>query len=164
MPRSANTEAKVRLNLELPERVRERLERVRVMSEADSLTEVIRRAMSIYDTLLTTSKEGGGAGGEAPGTIPVSDLVRLTRRRSMTPTERVHLAFATTRQILPGHLENPPIDPPVLAWVPIANHRLNRHRNCLCVHDAAFLLASRTAVSISSFCFCLMLSAKITET
>ena len=59
MPRSANTEAKVRLNLELPERVRERLERVRVMSEADSLTEVIRRALSIYDTLLTTSKEGG---------------------------------------------------------------------------------------------------------
>jgi len=60
MPRPANAEAKVRLNLELPERVRERLERVRVMSEADSLTEVIRRALSIYDTLLTTAIEDGG--------------------------------------------------------------------------------------------------------
>ena len=60
MPRPASTEAKVRLNLELPERVRERLERVRVMSEADSLTEVIRRALSVYDTLLTTTIEEGG--------------------------------------------------------------------------------------------------------
>jgi hypothetical protein len=60
MPRPANTEARVRLNLELPERVRERLERVRVMSEADSLTEVIRRALSVYDTLLTTALEDGG--------------------------------------------------------------------------------------------------------
>lgn len=60
MPRPASNETKTRLSLELPERVRERLERVRVMSEADSLTEVIRRALSIYDTLLTTVIEDGG--------------------------------------------------------------------------------------------------------
>lgn len=60
MPRPASTEPKVRLNLELPERVRERLERVREMSEADSLTEVIRRALTVYDTLLTTTVEDGG--------------------------------------------------------------------------------------------------------
>jgi hypothetical protein len=29
------------------------------MSEADSLTEVIWRALSVYDTLLTTAAEGG---------------------------------------------------------------------------------------------------------
>ena len=59
MPRPASKEAKVRLNLELPERVRERLERVREMSEADSLTEVIRRALTVYDALLTTTREEG---------------------------------------------------------------------------------------------------------
>jgi len=60
MPRPASTEAKVRLNLEIPERVKERLERVRVMSEADSFTEVIRRALIIYDLLLTITTEEGG--------------------------------------------------------------------------------------------------------
>lgn len=60
MPRPASAEARSRLSLELPERVRERLERVRVATEADSLTEVIRRALIVYDTLLTaTAKEGG---------------------------------------------------------------------------------------------------------
>ncbi|KYF80443.1 hypothetical protein BE20_24815 [Sorangium cellulosum] len=60
MSRQASKEAKVRLNLELPERVRERLERVRELSEADSLTEVIRRALSVYDALLTTTHDEGG--------------------------------------------------------------------------------------------------------
>lgn len=60
MARQASKEAKVRLNLELPERVRERLERVRELSESDSLTEVIRRALSVYDALLTTTHEEGG--------------------------------------------------------------------------------------------------------
>lgn len=59
MPRPASKEARVRLNLDLPERVRERLERVRELSEADSLTEVIRRALTVYDTLLTTTREEG---------------------------------------------------------------------------------------------------------
>lgn len=60
MPRPASNEARVRLNLEVPERVRTRLERVREMSEADSLTEVIRRALMVYDALLTTVHEEGG--------------------------------------------------------------------------------------------------------
>lgn len=59
MPRPASKEAKVRLNLEIPERVRERLVRVQELSEADSLTEVIRRALSVYDALLTTVRETG---------------------------------------------------------------------------------------------------------
>src|SRR5262245_57595881 len=60
MPRPASKEAKVRLNLDLPERVRERLERLQVLSEADSLTEVIKRALSVYDALLTSTREEGG--------------------------------------------------------------------------------------------------------
>ena len=60
MPRPASKEAKVRLNLDLPERVRERLERLQDMSEADSLTDVIKRALSVYDALLTTIQEEGG--------------------------------------------------------------------------------------------------------
>ncbi len=59
MSRPANKESRVRLNLDLPERVRERLERVRVLSESDSLTEVIRRALAVYDTLLTSTHEEG---------------------------------------------------------------------------------------------------------
>lgn len=60
MPRPASNDAKVRLNLEIPKRVRDRLERVQGMSEADSLTEVIRRALIVYDALLTTVHEDGG--------------------------------------------------------------------------------------------------------
>mgnify|MGYP000623783180 CR=1 FL=1 len=59
MPRPASKEARVRLNLDLPERVRERLDRVKEMSEADSITEVIRRALSVYDELLTATRDKG---------------------------------------------------------------------------------------------------------
>lgn len=48
-----------RLDLELPERVRARLEELRTMSGADSLTEVVRRALATYDVLLTASRERG---------------------------------------------------------------------------------------------------------
>jgi hypothetical protein len=58
MPRPASAEKRVRLNLELSERVRDRLELVRVMSEADTLTEVIRRSLVIYEALLTTMLAG----------------------------------------------------------------------------------------------------------
>ncbi|MDC3955182.1 hypothetical protein [Polyangium jinanense] len=60
MARMASKDEKVRLNLEVPKRVRERLERVQEMSEADSLTEVIRRALTLYDALLTTAREDKG--------------------------------------------------------------------------------------------------------
>lgn len=55
MPRPANTEPKVRLSLELTERVRDRLERLRQQTEADSLTEVIRRALTLYDMVVNDS-------------------------------------------------------------------------------------------------------------
>lgn len=59
MPRPARTEARVRLHLELPERVRERLEELREMTEADTVTEVVRRALSFYDALVTAKNEDG---------------------------------------------------------------------------------------------------------
>ena len=60
MARPPSGEARTRLSLELPTRVRDRLERLREISEADSLTEVIRRALTIYDVLLATTREEGG--------------------------------------------------------------------------------------------------------
>ena len=58
-PRPANQEGRVRLNLELPERLRARLEPLRVLSEADSLTEVVRRAIALYDVLLMAVRDRG---------------------------------------------------------------------------------------------------------
>ncbi len=59
MPRPASKDAKSRLNLEIPERVRERLERDQNLSGATSITEVIIRALSVYNALLTTVHETG---------------------------------------------------------------------------------------------------------
>lgn len=58
MTRAASKEMKVRLNLEVPERVRENLDRLRELADADSMTEVVRRALMVYDALLTAHKEG----------------------------------------------------------------------------------------------------------
>jgi hypothetical protein len=58
MPRIP-TAKKVRLNLELSEDVRKRLEALRGRTEADSLAEVIRRALAVYDFLWTERKRGG---------------------------------------------------------------------------------------------------------
>lgn len=52
MSRPPSTEPRVRLNLEMSERFRNRLERVRDKSEADSMTETIRRAVEVYESLL----------------------------------------------------------------------------------------------------------------
>jgi hypothetical protein len=42
----------VRLNLEISQQVRDRIDRIRVLTEADTTTEVIRRALSVYEALL----------------------------------------------------------------------------------------------------------------
>jgi hypothetical protein len=56
LPRPHKNEPKARLHLELPERVRRRLEQLRVLSEADTITEVVRRALAVYDVLVTAVK------------------------------------------------------------------------------------------------------------
>jgi len=53
VPRPANTDDKVRLNFELARRLRERLDEPRARTEADSATGVVRRAIAIYDVLVT---------------------------------------------------------------------------------------------------------------
>ena len=52
MPRPPSTEPRVRLNLEISVQVRERIDRIKVLTEADSTTEVVRRSLSVYETLL----------------------------------------------------------------------------------------------------------------
>lgn len=46
----------VRLNLEISPQVRDRIERLRASTEAESLTEVIRRALAIYERLIELSE------------------------------------------------------------------------------------------------------------
>ena len=55
MSRPSNGEKRVRLNLEFPERMRERLEVLRGITEADSVTEVIRRSVILYEFVLSPS-------------------------------------------------------------------------------------------------------------
>lgn len=55
MARPASTEPMSRLNLNIPVQVRKRLERVRSVSGAKSITEVIIRALSVYEALLRTN-------------------------------------------------------------------------------------------------------------
>lgn len=57
MPRIAKRVAMTRLNLELSVATREMLERLRDQTQADSMAEVIRRALMIYEYLI---KHGAG--------------------------------------------------------------------------------------------------------
>ena len=49
---------KVRLNLELDVTVRAQIERVRERTRADSLSEVIRKALAVYDPLTAADAAG----------------------------------------------------------------------------------------------------------
>lgn len=48
-----------RINLEVPERVRQRIEHLQEMTDADGITDVIRRAIDVYAAILTASREEG---------------------------------------------------------------------------------------------------------
>ena len=58
MPRIAKNRPTSRLNLELSQAVRDRLETLRDEVDADSITEVIRRALALYDHVWTKRREG----------------------------------------------------------------------------------------------------------
>jgi hypothetical protein len=47
-----------RLNLKVPQTVRDRMECLRDETEADSLTEVIRRALAVYELLVEQRRDG----------------------------------------------------------------------------------------------------------
>lgn len=48
-----------RINLEVNDAVRQRLEDLQERSDAGSLTEVFRRALAVYDATLTAELDGG---------------------------------------------------------------------------------------------------------
>lgn len=50
---------KVRLNLTISPSTRERLDGLQARTDADTLTEVIRRALAVYDTLIQAEARGG---------------------------------------------------------------------------------------------------------
>lgn len=58
MPRIARKQSKVRMNLDMPEPVKKRLEDLRNETYADSLSEVIRRALALYDLVWTEKQQG----------------------------------------------------------------------------------------------------------
>lgn len=59
MARPAKNKETSRLNLEVSLSVRERLDQLRDLSDADSLTEVIRSALAVYEVVLQEVKRGG---------------------------------------------------------------------------------------------------------
>jgi hypothetical protein len=75
MARAASDGRKVRLTIDLPARSRERLERLREETEADSLTEVIRRALAVYEQLQRTQRHGGAIILRSRNGLPDRELV-----------------------------------------------------------------------------------------
>lgn len=59
MPRPPKPAPTSRLTLELPEPVKKQMEFVRDQTHAQSLTEVIRRALAVYDALREAAAAGG---------------------------------------------------------------------------------------------------------
>lgn len=59
MGRRALQHKKVRLNLELSEEVRDNVAHLRDMTKADSMSEVIRRALGLYDFVVRNARNGG---------------------------------------------------------------------------------------------------------
>tara|TARA_R110002095_G_scaffold171233_2_gene148802 strand:- start:178 stop:420 length:243 start_codon:yes stop_codon:yes gene_type:complete len=49
---------KVRINLELPGKLRERIEHVKELSEAESVSEVLRWSLAVYEYLWTEKEIG----------------------------------------------------------------------------------------------------------
>lgn len=58
MARPARKKKKERLNLDLPEGAKLRLERLRDSTHADSLSEVVRRALAVYELVSRENIEG----------------------------------------------------------------------------------------------------------
>jgi len=58
MGRPLRTENRVRLHVDLPKIVKEHVEELRVLTNAESLGEVFRRAIAVYDLLVTETRDG----------------------------------------------------------------------------------------------------------
>jgi hypothetical protein len=53
------TDERIRLNLVVNRQVKDRIDQLQERSEATSITEVVRRALAIYEELLKIREEGG---------------------------------------------------------------------------------------------------------
>lgn len=58
MPRPNAATKKTRLNLEIAVSVRKRLEWVQKQTHADSITEVVRRALAVYEHVVKAKADG----------------------------------------------------------------------------------------------------------
>ncbi len=59
MPRPKSQAGRHRLNLVLSTRFRERIERLKLDTDADSLTEVLRESSAYYEALVEVQIQGG---------------------------------------------------------------------------------------------------------
>ena len=59
MPRLTRNRSINRLNLQMSDNVRKRLEKLRDEIDADSLAEVIRKSLATYEFLFAQKKKGG---------------------------------------------------------------------------------------------------------
>lgn len=53
-----STEERIRLNLVVNRQVKDRIEQLQELSEATSITEVVRRALALYEEILKIREEG----------------------------------------------------------------------------------------------------------
>lgn len=53
------TDERIRLNLVVNRQVKDRIDHLQELSDATSITEVVRRALAVYEELLTIREEGG---------------------------------------------------------------------------------------------------------
>ncbi len=58
MARPIRDQERVRLNLAIAPEVKERLDALQARTHADSMAEVFRRALAVYDTLLSKHEQG----------------------------------------------------------------------------------------------------------
>jgi hypothetical protein len=58
-PNKTNSSEKVRLNLEFPQEIYNQMQEVQQRSHAASLTEVLRRALALYDLVTEHIVDGG---------------------------------------------------------------------------------------------------------
>lgn len=59
MPATDQRNERVRLSLDVTPTVRQQLEDLEIRTEAGSLTEVIRRALALYDLVVEHQEDGG---------------------------------------------------------------------------------------------------------
>jgi len=77
MPRIAKNEPTKRLTLDMSERARERLEQLWKDTEADSLAEVVRKALAVYEFLMGAKRNGGKLVIKGVGEEPDREVVLL---------------------------------------------------------------------------------------